>query len=127
VRQDGRIRRDSVCGEDRFRLQCRSNGSSALQDFVDFVTSGGHNAGIVSPPGTQHRSYRMATKLPNGKFVDPDTWYANTPKTEGSWWTAWTDWLSHMSSGMVVPPTMGAPNKGLDPLCAAPGTYVLQR
>jgi len=95
---------------------------------VTFVlTSGGHNAGIVSPPGTPHRSYRMATKLPNDKFVDPDTWYANTPKTEGSWWTAWSEWLSRMSSGMVDPPTMGAPEKGLQPLCAAPGTYVLQR
>ncbi|MBS0251739.1 MAG: polyhydroxyalkanoic acid synthase [Proteobacteria bacterium] len=91
------------------------------------LTSGGHNAGIVSPPGTPHRSYRMATKLANDKFVDPDTWYATAPKTEGSWWTAWADWLARMSSGMVDPPSMGAPEKGLKPLCAAPGTYVLQR
>lgn len=91
------------------------------------LTSGGHNAGIVSPPGTPHRSYRMATKLANDKFVDPDTWYATTPKTEGSWWTAWTEWLSRMSSGMAEPPSMGAPEKGLAPICSAPGTYVLQR
>lgn len=91
------------------------------------LTTGGHNAGIVSPPGSPHRSYRMATKLANDKFVDPDTWYATTPKTEGSWWTAWSEWLAQMSSGLVEPPSMGAPEKGLTPLCDAPGTYVLQR
>ncbi len=91
------------------------------------LTSGGHNAGVVSPPGSPHRSYRMATKLENDKFIDPDTWLANTPKTEGSWWAAWTEWLDSKSSGMVDPPPMGAPKKGLKPLCAAPGTYVLQK
>jgi polyhydroxyalkanoate synthase len=91
------------------------------------LTSGGHNAGIVSPPDSAHRSYRMATKLANDKFVDPDTWYAHTPRTEGSWWPAWAEWLSHMSSIMVDPPMMGAPDKGFPALCNAPGTYVLQR
>ncbi|MFT3732185.1 MAG: alpha/beta fold hydrolase [Hyphomicrobium sp.] len=91
------------------------------------LTSGGHNAGIVSPPGTSHRSYRMATKQPNDNFVDPDTWYKTTPKHEGSWWPAWAEWLARMSSGWVEPPSMGAPEKGFKPLCAAPGTYVLQK
>jgi len=91
------------------------------------LTSGGHNAGIVSPPGSPHRSYRMATKHENDKFVDPETWHASTPQTEGSWWTAWAAWLGTKSSDLVDPPTMGAPEKGLKPLCAAPGTYVLQK
>lgn len=91
------------------------------------LTSGGHNAGIVSPPGSPHRSYQIATKLENDRFVDPGTWQASTPKTEGSWWTAWSEWLSAKSSEMIDPPAMGAPEKGLKSLCDAPGTYVLQR
>ncbi len=91
------------------------------------LTSGGHNAGIVSPPGSPHRSYQMATKLENDRFVDPGTWQASTPKTEGSWWTGWSEWLSAKSTEMVDPPSMGAPENGLKPLCDAPGTYVLQR
>lgn len=91
------------------------------------LTSGGHNAGIVSPPGAAGRSYRMATKLENDRFVDPDAWAASTPTTVGSWWVAWADWLRSKSSSMADPPRMGAAEKGLVPLCDAPGAYVLQK
>ncbi len=91
------------------------------------LTSGGHNAGIVSPPGSPHRSYRVSTKLPNDKFVDPNAWRERTPKHDGSWWVPWATWLKERSSGLIEPPSMGAPEKGLKPLCAAPGTYVLQK
>ena len=43
------------------------------------LTTGGHNAGVVSPPGSPGRSYRMATKLETNRFVSPDEWYANSP------------------------------------------------
>ena len=33
------------------------------------LTTGGHNAGIVSPPGSPGRNYRMATKLETDRFV----------------------------------------------------------
>jgi polyhydroxyalkanoate synthase subunit PhaC len=91
------------------------------------LTSGGHNAGIVSPPSSSHRSYQMVTKLEHGQFIDPDTWQASTPKIEGSWWLAWSEWLSQKSTRMIDPPSLGAPEKGLPVLCDAPGTYVFQR
>ncbi|RUP00480.1 alpha/beta fold hydrolase [Hyphomicrobium sp.] len=91
------------------------------------LTSGGHNAGIVSPPGLPHRSYRISTKQPNDKFVDADRWQAITPKHDGSWWPAWSQWLKVRSTGLVDPPSMGSPENGFGPLCAAPGTYVLQK
>jgi polyhydroxyalkanoate synthase len=91
------------------------------------LTSGGHNAGIVSPPGLPHRSYRVATKKQHDKFVDADHWEAVTPKHDGSWWPAWSEWLKMRSTGLVDPPSMGSPENGLKPLCAAPGTYVLQK
>jgi polyhydroxyalkanoate synthase subunit PhaC len=91
------------------------------------LTSGGHNAGIVSPPGSPGRSYRMATKLETDRFVSPDEWYANSPNFEGSWWPAWAKWLSEHSSEMTVPPSMGALWVGSKPPEDAPGTYVRQR
>ena len=40
------------------------------------LTSGGHNAGIVSEPGHPRRHYRVATRDGNGRYVDPDHWLA---------------------------------------------------
>jgi polyhydroxyalkanoate synthase subunit PhaC len=82
------------------------------------LTSGGHNAGVVSPPGHPNRSYQVATHGPSDLYVNPDEWQAATPAREGSWWPAWEAWLSTRSGRMQAPPSMGKT------LCAAPGTYV---
>ncbi|SLN66255.1 PHA/PHB synthase family protein [Oceanibacterium hippocampi] len=95
-------------------------------DVTFLLTSGGHNAGIVSEPGHPHRSYQVATKHAGDKYVAPEAWQAMVPRREGSWWTAWQPWLAGHSGGLTAPPAMGAPDKGLPPLCDAPGTYVLQ-
>lgn len=92
------------------------------------LTSGGHNAGIVSSPGHKNRRYRIATKREQDRYRDPDTWFKETPVENGSWWPAWSEWLSAQSSEAdVLPPSMGAPGAGLAPLCDAPGDYVRQR
>lgn len=94
---------------------------------VTFVlTTGGHNAGIVSEPGHPRRSYQVATSYPSDKYVDPDTWQATVPVQAGSWWPEWNRWLAARSSGMAPPPPMGAPERGYAPLMEAPGTYVFQ-
>ncbi|HVJ33656.1 MAG TPA: alpha/beta fold hydrolase [Terriglobia bacterium] len=89
------------------------------------LTSGGHNAGIVSEPGHPGRRYQIALRPADGRYIDPETWEAATPSVEGSWWPAWVDWLSERSSGLVAPPAMGNGEKGYPPLDAAPGHYVL--
>ena len=63
------------------------------------LTSGGHNAGIVSEPGHPHRGFQMATKRSTDKYEDPESWTAKTPRQEGSWWPAWEQWLSAQSGG----------------------------
>jgi len=94
---------------------------------VTFVlTSGGHNAGIVSEPGHPHRSYQMAMRKEGDMYIDPDTWQAQTPIHEGSWWPPWVGWLARYSSEQIPPPPLGAPKNGYPPLGDAPGTYVLQ-
>ncbi len=90
------------------------------------LTSGGHNAGIVSEPGHPHRSYQSATRPAHAAYVDADTWQAATPTRDGSWWPTWQAWLAERSSGRVTPPGLGAPSCGYPQLADAPGSYVLQ-
>lgn len=89
------------------------------------LTSGGHNAGIVSPPGQGHRHYRMATAEPGEPYVAPQEWLDSAPVSEGSWWPAWSDWLAERGGPRVKPPRLGA--KAAPVLGDAPGRYVLER
>jgi len=93
-------------------------------DEVTFVlTSGGHNAGIVSEPGHPRRRYQIHTSYEGETYIDPDTWLKIAPTHEGSWWPAWQAWLSEHSSGKCTPPSLG--NSMYPPLTDAPGSYVL--
>ena len=90
------------------------------------LTSGGHNAGIVSEPGHRRRSYQVSCRTDQDRYIDPETWQAIVPKQQGSWWPAWQDWLvRHSAEHRVSPPALGAPEKGLYPIDDAPGLYVL--
>ena len=97
-------------------------------DMRFVLTKGGHNGGIVSEPGHKNRHYRIGHREPGDRYMDPDTWAAKHTPVEGSWWMEWANWLASKSTGKrVAPPAMGAPEKGLPPLCSAPGTYVFQK
>jgi polyhydroxyalkanoate synthase len=85
------------------------------------LASGGHNAGIVSPPGKDGRHYRVSTKGIGEHYRDPETWYAATPEHEGSWWPEWQSWLAAHSGHRLAPPASSV-SYG-----AAPGWYVLAR
>lgn len=95
-------------------------------DVTFLLTSGGHNAGIVSEPGHPRRSYQVATKRAGENYLDPDTWQAETPHKDGSWWPEWQAWVAEHSAEQADPPGMGAPDEEYVPLCDAPGTYVYQ-
>ena len=100
---------------------------AAETELTFLLTSGGHNAGIISEPGHPRRSFQVATRPAGGAYLDPDTWAASTPVQPGSWWPAWAAWLTRHSTGRVAPPALGAPGAGYPPLADAPGGYVLQR
>jgi polyhydroxyalkanoate synthase len=85
------------------------------------LTTGGHNAGIVSEPGHEGRSYQVAARMHDEPYVDPDAWVAQAPRHEGSWWPEWQLWLARHSGAPLAPPAMGKA------LGDAPGEYVLQR
>jgi polyhydroxyalkanoate synthase len=104
-----------------------------VQLFTDnelafLLTNGGHNAGIVSEPGHHGRHYVMATRKRGERYIDSDTWLTRAAPGDGSWWPAWVGWLEARSDKeRVAPPSIGAPSRGLMPLCPAPGVYVHER
>lgn len=100
--------------------------------FVDsevtfLLTSGGHNAGVISEPGHKGRTFQRATSTRGNRYIDPLIWEGTIAKENGSWWPSWQSWIAEHSSEKTSPPPMGAPEKGLRALCAAPGIYVLTK
>jgi polyhydroxyalkanoate synthase subunit PhaC len=95
-------------------------------DLTFVLTSGGHNAGIVSEPGHAKRHFQMRRRTPEERYIAPEPWQAQTPHQEGSWWPAWQNWLVEHSSGLTAPPRMGLPGQKSEKLPNAPGHYVLE-
>ncbi|MPW18130.1 poly-beta-hydroxybutyrate polymerase [Paraburkholderia sp. CNPSo 3157] len=89
---------------------------------IGFVlTSGGHNAGIVSAPGHAHR-FRFRIRHKGEHYMSPAEWLDATPVQHDSWWPCWQQWLADRSSSQVDPPPVGAGTT----LGDAPGSYVLE-
>jgi polyhydroxyalkanoate synthase len=93
-------------------------------DVTFVLTSGGHNAGIVSEPGHKGRSYQISTMPSSARYTPPGQWQSTTPTKDGSWWEEWQPWLVEHSAGMIKPPTMGNGGKAYAPMEDAPGSYV---
>jgi polyhydroxyalkanoate synthase len=96
-------------------------GLYADAEITFCLTSGGHNAGIVSEPARTDRSYQVSTRRHGEPYLDPDSWAAQAPRKQGSWWPEWQQWLAARSGVPQAPPAPAAA------LAAAPGTYVLER
>lgn len=97
-------------------------------DEVTFVlTSGGHNAGIVSEPGHPGRRYRTLLRPREAPTLASETWLARAQRNEGSWWPHWTRWLDQHSGSPVMPPRMGPPDCKVESLSPAPGHYVMEK
>jgi polyhydroxyalkanoate synthase subunit PhaC len=97
----------------------------AERTFV--LTSGGHNAGIVSEPGNPHRHYRIATDSIGEPDMAPDDWMNATPVRDGSWWPEWSAWLKARSAEPTVPRKTGTVARQYPVLGDAPGRNVLQK
>jgi polyhydroxyalkanoate synthase len=95
-------------------------------EITFLLTSGGHNAGIVSEPAAKNRNYQVLTRAREGRYTDADAWLAAAPEHSGSWWPEWVAWLRKHSTASTPPPTRLPASAGGATLCDAPGTYVLQ-
>jgi polyhydroxyalkanoate synthase len=100
-------------------------GLTQSPDYTFLLTSGGHNAGIVSGPVNARRRYRMTTWLNRSETLTPEEWAESASRHPGSWWPAWQRWLSaHSNPKRMSPPGIGNPEAGYCPLEDSPGHYV---
>ncbi|WP_201864538.1 PHA/PHB synthase family protein [Microvirga soli] len=97
-------------------------GSKAFGGPVHYVLAGsGHIAGVVNPPGKP--KYQFWTGGPvEGELED---WTKQATETAGSWWPYWFEWIKAQAPKMV--PAREPGGGKLEPLCDAPGTYVLAK
>ena len=86
------------------------------------LSTSGHIAALVNPPGNEKASYQTNPENPE----DPEEWLQGAAKKRGSWWEDWVEWLGERSGRRkTARRTLGGPDH--KPLGPAPGTYVLER
>jgi len=96
------------------------------KDYTFCLTSGGHNAGIISGPVHPRRRHRVLTMKAGARLPSPAQYMKKVEPVQGSWWPTFAAWLAgHSTKTKVAPPKMGA--TGYKPVCDAPGEYVLAR
>jgi polyhydroxyalkanoate synthase len=96
------------------------------KDYTFCLTSGGHNAGIISGPVHPKRRHRTLTVKASARVPTPAQYMKTVEPVQGSWWPTFAAWLAeHSTKTKVAPPKMGA--AGYRPVCDAPGEYVLAR
>ena len=93
-------------------------------DVTFVLTSGGHNAGIISEPGHAGRHYQIQTTAEADRRPTPNEWAATAARCEGSWWEAWSDWMQGNGADTMVDARQPPADCGLG---AAPGQYVMVR
>ncbi len=83
------------------------------------LSTSGHIAALVNPPGNPKATYRVADGLPE----DPEQWLSSSVTHQGSWWPDWTAWATARAGAQVPAPT-ALGSEAHPPVGAAPGTYV---
>jgi polyhydroxyalkanoate synthase len=83
------------------------------------LSTSGHIAALVNPPGNQKARYQVN----KGNPANPADWLKTADTEQGSWWPDMVTWLGERSGGeKPAPEELGG--GGLRPLADAPGTYV---
>jgi poly(3-hydroxyalkanoate) synthetase len=86
------------------------------------LSTSGHIAALVNPPGNPKATYRLNPDNPD----DAQEWLDGATTEQGSWWPDFVAWLGERCGpDRRAPRTLGG--SGLSPLIEAPGTYVLDR
>ncbi len=86
------------------------------------LSTSGHIAAMVNPPGNPKASFQTAPKNPDSAAE----WLEGASKVRGSWWEDYVAWLEERTG-----PERNKPRRlgsaAYEPVCDAPGTYVHDR
>jgi polyhydroxyalkanoate synthase len=86
------------------------------------LSSSGHIAALVNPPGNPKSRYWIGEAL----APTPEEWKETAEEHQGTWWEAWVKWCAKRSGKNIdSPTTLGS--AAHPPLCDAPGEYVMVR
>ncbi len=92
------------------------------KDNCYVLSTSGHIAALVNPPGNPKASYRTGPV----DAEDPQQWLDSAQRFGDSWWPDYVDWLAERSGPEIeAPKTLGG--QGLPPLGPAPGSYVMEK
>jgi len=85
------------------------------------LSTSGHIASMVNPPGNPKASFYAAPVT----TATADEWLKETAAQKGSWWAHYVQWLTaHAGEEQDAPSALGGPSR--PPLDPAPGTYVFE-
>jgi len=100
----------------------RSARLLGIRDVRFVLSSSGHIASLVNPPGNPRASYRVG----DVDEPDPGVWTESAEQHTDSWWPDFVAWLGRRSgTKRSAPESLGG--AGMVPLEPAPGSYVLDR
>jgi polyhydroxyalkanoate synthase len=83
------------------------------------LSTSGHVAAMVNPPGNDKARYQVAKECPE----DPQEWLRSAETCHGSWWPDYAGWLAERCGEEKAAPDEPG-GGGLAPIGDAPGTYV---
>jgi polyhydroxyalkanoate synthase len=100
----------------------RSARTLGVKNVRFVLSSSGHIASLVNPPGNPKATYRVA----DVDEPDPAFWLESADQHTDSWWPDFVSWLGERSGKkQAAPEVLGG--AGMAPLEPAPGSYVLER
>jgi polyhydroxyalkanoate synthase len=110
---------DHICPWQATYRSARLLGS---KDNRFVLSTSGHIAALVNPPGNPKASFRTGPV----DVEDPQQWLDSAQKFADSWWPDYVSWLAERSGPEIdAPKTLGG--EELPPLGPAPGGYVMEK
>jgi len=84
------------------------------------LSTSGHIASLVNPPGNPKSTFQVAGETP----PDAEVWLEQAETVQGSWWPDFMSWLGERAGDEVPPPNVAGE---LEQPVEAPGTYVFDK
>ena len=86
------------------------------------LSNSGHIQSLLNPPGNAKSFFWSGPVREDGA----ESWLQKASKHQGSWWPHWLEWIQ-ARSGELRPAPPGVGNKNYPVICAAPGSYVMEK